>query len=76
MTETRLRAPSQIIANLRYEQAVTEADDDGFNFPSATSSELQHALEVLTQHENTEEESEEEWVEEEEVADWPELDDL
>ena len=55
---------------------MTEADDDGFNFPSATSSELQHALEVLTQHENTEEESEEEWVEEEEVADWPELDDL
>ena len=72
LTETRLRAPSQIIANLRYEEAVTEADE--YNFPSATTSELQHALEVLTQHENTQEEQEEEIVEEE-VGDWPEFDD-
>ena len=75
LTETRLRAPSRIIANLRYEEAVTEADEDGYNFPSATTSELQHALEVLTQHERAEEEQEEEIVEEEEVGDWPELDD-
>ena len=64
------------MANLRYEEALTEADEDGFNFPTATTSELQHALEILTQHENSQEEPEEELVEEEEVGDWPELDNV
>ena len=56
---------------MRYEDALEEADDEGFCFPQATTAELQEALEVLLQQEEEEEEGEvEEEVEEEEVYDW------
>ena len=68
---TRLRATDKLRTNLHYQNAVTEADDDGFCFPSTTTAELQDALEALTR--NDEEEGEE--VVEEEVIDfeWEEL---
>ena len=51
-----------------------EADEDGFNFPVATTAELQRALEVLTAQ-DVEEERGDEIVEEEEVIyDCEELD--
>ena len=73
---TRLRAPDKLRANLHYQNAVTEADDDGFCFPSSTTAQLQDALEALRR--NDEEEGEEEEGEEEveeEVIDfeWEEL---
>ena len=36
--------------NLQYQNAVSEADDDGFNFPSTTTAELQEALAPLVQN--------------------------
>ena len=71
--ETRLRAPSRLIANLRYEDAIVEADEDGFNSPMATTAELQRALEVLAAQ-DVEEEHGDEIVEEEKVIyNWEEL---
>ena len=59
---------------MRYDEALTEADESGFAFTTATTEQLQHALEVLTQHDDEHEhENEEEVVEEEEVYDWEEL---
>ena len=51
---------------------MSEADNDGFCFPSTTTAELQGALEALTR--NSEEGVEEEEVEEEVINfDWEEL---
>ena len=61
-SETRL----SLVTNLRYEEAVDKADEDGFSFPRATATELQEALEILMQHENDQEEQGEEEVEGEE----------
>ena len=61
---------------MRHEDAVTEAERDGFNFPQSTTSELVQALGVLTQNVREQEEQEEafeEFVEEEVVCDWEEL---
>ena len=68
---TRLRAPDKLRANLHYQNAVTEADDDGFCFPSSTTAELQDALEALRR--NDEEEGEEEVEEEVIDFEWEEL---
>lgn len=73
--KTRLRAPSSLIANLQYEEAITGADENGFCFTSTTTAQLLEALEVLTHYDNAQE-HEEEVVEEEEVYDWEELDDV
>ena len=54
---------------------MAEADDSGFCFTTATTQELQHALEVLTQHDSLAEEEEEELIEEEVIYDWEELED-
>ena len=40
--------------NLQYQNAVSEADDDGFNFPSTTTAELQEALAALVQNDELE----------------------
>ena len=76
-SETQLRAASSLVTNLRYEEAVDEADEDGFSFPRATTTELQEALKILMRHENDQEEEGEvegeEEVEEEEVYGWEEL---
>ena len=64
---------------MRYEEAVDEADEDGFSFPCVTTTKLQEALEILMRHENDQEEQGEEEVEgeedieEEEVYGWEEL---
>ena len=60
---------------MQYEEAITEADENGFCFTSTTTAQLLEALEVLTQYDNAQE-HEEEVVEEEEVYDWEELDDV
>ena len=76
-SETRLRAAPSLIKNLRYEEAVDQADKDCFAFPQTTTAQLQEALEVLLQHENdqeADEEEDDEEVEEEVVYDWEELD--
>ena len=65
-SETRLRAASSLVTNLRYEEAVDEADEDGFSFPRVTTTKLQEALEILMRHENDQEEQGEEEVEGEE----------
>ena len=75
---TCLRAAGRLITSLRYEEALAEADDSGFCFTTATTGELQHALEALTQHENegrVGEVDEEEMIEEEVIYDWEELED-
>ena len=56
-SETRLGAAPSLVAHLRYEDALTEADKEGFNFPQTTA-ELVQALEVLTQHDRKQEEQE------------------
>ena len=59
--------------NLQYQNAVSEADDDGFNFPSTTTAELQEALAALVQNDELEEEE----VEEEVIGlDWEELEEV
>ena len=74
---TRLRAKEKLIANLQYEDETSEADDEGFCFPRATSAELHDALEALLRREQELETEEEEVVEEEEVIhDWEELQDI
>ena len=55
-TGTRLRAPEKLRANLHYQNALSEADDDGFNFPSTTSADLQAAIAALPREEEVEEE--------------------
>ena len=47
-SETRYRACDRLIRNLRAEDAMNEADDLGYQFPSSTSQELADALEALT----------------------------
>ena len=72
-TGTRLRAPEKLRTNLEYQNAVSQADDDGFNFPSATTAELQEALAALVQNDEVEEEE----VEEEVIGwDWEELEEV
>ena len=51
-SETRL----SLVTNLRYEEAVDKADEDGFSFPRATATELQEALEILMRHDNDQDE--------------------
>ena len=59
--------------DLQYQNAVSEADDDGFNFPSTTTAELQEALAALVQNDELEEEE----VEEEVIRlDWEELEEV
>ena len=74
-SETRLGAAPSLVAHLRYEDAVTEADKDGFYFPQTTTAELVQALEVLTQYDREQEEQEEafEEVVEDVVCDREEL---
>ena len=45
---TRLRNPDKLRANLHYQLAVSEADNNGFNFPSTTTADLQESLSALT----------------------------
>ena len=61
---------------MRFEEALSEADEDGFEFPTATTAQLQTALEALTRHDD-EMESQEEVIEEivEGEFDWEELED-
>ena len=64
------------MASLQYEKATSEADDDGYCFPRATTGQLQDALEALLRNEEEEEGMEEE-VEEEEIGmDWVELEEI
>ena len=52
---------------------MSQADDDGYNFPSATTAELQEALAALLQNDEVEEEE----VEEEVIGwDWEELEEV
>ena len=70
-----MRAQEKLVASLQYENATSEADDDGFCFPRATTIQLQNALEALLR--NEEEEGVEKEVEEEEIGmDWVELEDF
>ena len=65
------------MASLQYEKATSEADDDGYCFPRATTGQLQDALEALLRNEEEEEEEIEEEVEEEEIGmDWVELEEF
>ena len=62
--------------NLAYEKAVETADDDGYAFPTATTAELQHILELLTANDVDEDLVQLDEVELEEseiIYDWEEL---
>ena len=68
-----MRAQEKLVASLQYENATSEADDDGFCFPRATTDQLQSALEALLRNDQEVEEE----VEEEEIGmDWEEISDV
>ena len=60
-----MRAPSRLIANLQYEEANTEADENRFCFTSTTTAQLLEALKVFTQYNNAQEQEHVEEVVEE-----------
>ena len=65
-----MRAQEKLVTNLHYENATSEADDDGFCFPRTTTAQLQDALEALLWNAGEVEEE----VEEEVISlDWEEL---
>ena len=47
-----MRNPERLLNSLRYEDAVAEANDDGYEFPSDTSEMLQQAIIAFAQLEN------------------------
>ena len=63
---TRLRAPTRLIDNLRAEDEIQQATQDGYHFPTDTYETLRLALEALAQQ----------GVEEEEAAAGEEVEEL
>ena len=70
-----MRSAKRLLTNLRYEDAWTEADDLGFNFPTTTSELLQQAIQAFSEFESLTENHEEE-IEEEIVYEWENLDEF
>ena len=70
-----MRSAERLLTNLRYEDALTEADEMGFNFPTATSELLQQAIQAFSEFESVTENHEEE-VEEEIIYEWENLDEI
>ena len=54
---TRLRAPTRLIANLRAEDEMQQAEQNGYEFPTNTNETLRLALEALAQQGEEEEEA-------------------
>ena len=70
--ETRFRATSRLLNNLRREDAMEEAEENGFPFPTTTNDQLQEALAALLQHAEEEELQEQEVEEKMIVFEWNE----
>ena len=64
-----MRSAERLLTNLRYEDALTEADELGLNFPTTTSELLQQAIQAFSEFESVTENHEEE-VEEEIIDEW------
>ena len=66
-SETRMRSTERLLTQIHYEEEVREAEDSGYEFPRATTDQLQNALDALTRHDF------EQAVDfEEEVVEWEE----
>ena len=70
-----MRSAERLLTNLRYEDALSEADEIGFNFPTTTSELLQQAIQAFSEFESVTENHEEE-VEEEIIYEWENLDEI
>ena len=70
-----MRSAERLLTNLRYEDALTEADELGLNFPTTTSELLQQAIQAFSEFESATENHEEE-VEEEVIYEWEDLDEF
>ena len=66
LSGTRLRNHNRLLSNLQYQDAITEAESAGYDFPSATTDLLQQAIEAFSHLESRAEEEEEEEEEEDE----------
>ena len=64
-----MRSAERLLTNLRYEDALTEADELGLNFPTTTSELLQQAIQAFSEFESFTENHKEE-VEEEIIDEW------
>ena len=70
-----MRSAERLLTNLRYEDALTEADELGLNFPTTTSELLQQAIQAFSEFESATENHEEE-IEEEVIYEWEDLDEF
>ena len=70
-----MRSAERLLTNLRYEDALTEADELGLNFPTTTSELFQQAIQAFSEFESVTENHEEE-IEEEDVYEWENLDEF
>ena len=70
-----MRSAERLLTNLRYEDALSEADEMGFNFPTTTSELLQQAIQAFSEFESFPENHEEE-VKEEIIYEWEDLEEI
>ena len=70
-----MRSDERLLTNLRYEDALSEADEMRFNFPTTTSELLKQAIQAFSEFKSFMENHKEE-IEEEITYKWEDLDEI